>query len=74
MVIHGGPRWVTGDTALDGYSGPGIGGGGMLDLNLRAISIYADMGVDLARIRGSHGDVLSARLPYLGFGIRLGWM
>lgn len=74
MVIHGGPRWVTGDTALEGYAGPGVGGGTTLDFNLRAISFYADMGVDLARIRGAHGDVLSARLPYLGFGLRLGWM
>lgn len=74
MVLHGGPRWATGDSALDGYAGPGFGGGATLDANLKVVSMYLDLGIDLALMRGNDGDVLTAKLPYVTCGIRLGWM
>lgn len=74
MVLHGGPRWATGNDALAGYAGPGIGGGATLDANLKIFSMYLDLGMDLALMRGSDGDVLTAKVPYVACGARLGWM
>jgi len=74
MVLHGGPRWAAGETALTGYAGPGLGGGATLDLNLKLFSMFVDLGMDLALLRGSDGDVLTAKLPYVACGFRLGWM
>ena len=74
LVLHGGPRWVTGQDALEGYAGPGLGGGATFDLNLRIVSMYLDLGMDLTLMRGADGDLLTGKLPYIATGVRLGWM
>ena len=68
------PRLPLAGAALAGYAGPGLGGGATLDANLKVISMYLDLGLDLALMRGNDGDVLTAKLPYVACGIRLGWM
>lgn len=75
MVLHGGPRWFVGQDALDARRGPGVGGGATLDLNLRILSVFLDTGMDLGVMAGGDdGEVITVRLPYVAFGMRLGWM
>lgn len=73
IVLHGGPRWAICETPRDAYSGPGLGGGTTLEVNLKAVSMFVDLGMDVAMLRGDGGDVMTARLPYLTAGMRLGW-
>ncbi len=73
MVLHGGPRWAICETPRDAYAGPGLGGGTTLEVNLKAASMFVDLGMDVAMLRSGTGDVLTARLPYLTAGMRLGW-
>jgi hypothetical protein len=73
MVLHGGPRWAVCETPRDAYAGPGVGGGATVEMNLKAVSMFIDLGLDVAMLRGASGDRMSARLPYVGAGMRLGW-
>lgn len=74
MVLHGGPRWAIAETPTEAWAGPGVGGGATLDLNLKAVSMFGTLGMDLAMMRAEDGGLLAVKLPYVGFGIRLGWM
>ncbi len=73
FIVHGGPRWAVCDTPRDSYSGPGLGGGTGFEINLRAVSMFVDLGVDVAMLRSSSGRVITTDLPYFGAGMRLGW-
>ncbi|MBA3458201.1 MAG: hypothetical protein H0T42_34285 [Deltaproteobacteria bacterium] len=73
LVLHGGPRWAVAETPRDSYTGPGLGGGTTLEVNLKAVSMFVDLGMDVAMLRGDNGDMMSARLPYFTAGMRLGW-
>lgn len=73
LVLHGGPRWAVATTPRDSYAGPGLGGGTGLEMNLKAVSMFIDLGMDVAMLRGDSGDMLSARLPYFTAGMRIGW-
>lgn len=74
MVLHGGPRWAIAETPTEAWAGPGVGGGATLDLNLKAVSMFFELGMDLAMMRAEGGDVLAAKLPYMTIGMRFGWM
>jgi len=73
VALHGGPRWASATTPRDSYAGPGLGGGTTLEMNLKAVSMFVDLGMDVAMLRGDSGDMMSARLPYFTAGMRLGW-
>lgn len=73
LILHGGPRWAIAETPRDHYAGPGLGGGTTLEVNLKAVSMFVDLGMDVAMLRGDGGDAMTARLPYLTAGMRLGW-
>lgn len=74
VVLHGGPRWTMCETPRDSYGGPGLGGGAMLELNLKAVSLFFGLGMDVAVLRADGGDGMTARLPYAGAGMRVGWL
>jgi hypothetical protein len=71
--LHGGLRWYEGTGAIDGYRGPGIGGGAGAELDIWVIGYFVDFGIDAMRLHGG-GDVLQASTPYVRFGAKLGWL
>jgi len=73
MALHGGPRWFVGDDAIQGYQGPGLGGGAALEGELWLIGYYVDFGLDVMRLAGP-GDVIHGSTPYVMFGVKVGWL
>jgi len=73
MALHGGARWFVGDDALQGYQGPGIGGGAALEGDLWLIGYYLDLGVDVMRLDGP-GEPIHGSTPYVMVGGKLGWL
>jgi hypothetical protein len=73
FALHGGPRWFVGDLAIDGYAGPGMGGGAAIEGDLWVIGYFVDFGMDVLRLR-SGDDVIHGSTPYIMFGAKLGWL
>lgn len=73
VALHGGPRWFDASDALDGYQGPGIGGGATLEGDLWVIGYFLDLGLDIVRLDGPDGPVRGST-PYLVIGAKLGWL
>jgi hypothetical protein len=73
MALHGGPRWITGDDAIRGYGGPGIGGGAAIEGDLWVIGYFVDFGLDVFRLEGP-GETLHGSTPYVMFGGKIGWL
>ncbi len=74
VALHGGARWVVGTDAIDGYRGPGLGGGATLEGDLWVLGYYVDVGLDVFRLEGPGGEILHGSTPYLMFGGKLGWL
>lgn len=73
LFMHGGPRFYAGGGAINGYSGPGIGGGAGIEGDFFVIGYYVDFGIDAFRL-SSEMDTLHGSTPYVMVGGRLGWM
>lgn len=73
VALHGGARWFVADQALDGYQGPGLGGGAALEGDLWVIGYFVDFGLDVMRLQG-HGETVHGSTPYVMFGAKLGWL
>jgi hypothetical protein len=73
FALHGGLRWFRGDQALDGYAGPGLGGGAAIEGDLWVLGYFVDFGLDVLRMQG-HDDVVHASTPYFMIGTKLGWL
>jgi hypothetical protein len=73
VALHGGPRWFFGSEALDGYSGPGLGGGVALEGDLWVLGYFLDVGIDVMRLRGPD-DTVHGSTPYLMVGAKMGWL
>ncbi len=73
FVLHGGPRYLIAERALDGYRGLGLGGGATFDANFRVMSMFLDFSTDFVRLEGD-GEAVTGRLPSIQIGMRLGWM
>jgi hypothetical protein len=73
VALHGGPRWFWADQALDGYSGPGLGGGGAIEGDLWILGYFMDVGIDVMRLHGPDGTIHGST-PYLMFGAKVGWL
>ncbi len=73
MALHGGPRWFVGDSAIDGYSGPGLGGGAAVEGDVWVIGYYVDFGLDVMRLSGP-GEAIHGSTPYVMFGGKMGWL
>lgn len=73
VSLRGGPRWVVGDRALDGYAGAGIGAAASLEGDLWIFGYYVDAGIDVMRLQGP-GDTVRGSTPYLVFGGKFGWL
>jgi len=74
MVLHGGPRYFWGSDNIDGYTGPGLGGGAGIDFDMYVIGAYVDFGVDTTVMHRKDSPELAGSLPYVVFGARMGWM
>jgi hypothetical protein len=74
MVLHAGPRYFWGSDNLDGYVGPGIGGGAGLDLDLAVFGMFVDFGSDTTVMHRAGSPEVAGSLPYVVVGGRLGWM
>lgn len=73
VALHGGPRYFVGDNAIDGYHGPGLGGGAALEGDLWLIGYFVDLGLDVMRLSGP-GEPIRGSTPYVMFGGRVGWL
>ena len=73
VALHGGPRWFFGSEALDGYTGPGLGGGAALEGDLWVFGYFLDVGIDVMRLRGP-SDTVHGSTPYLMVGAKMGWL
>ena len=73
VALHGGPRWFVADQALDGYRGPGIGGGATVEGDLWVIGYFVDFGLDVMRLDGP-GEPVHGSTPYVMFGGKVGWL
>jgi hypothetical protein len=73
VALHGGPRWFVGDDAIQGYQGPGIGGGAALEGDLWVLGYYIDFGVDAMRLAGP-GSAIHGTTPFVMFGAKVGWL
>jgi hypothetical protein len=73
MALHGGPRWFVGDSAIEGYEGPGLGGGGTLEADLWIVGYYLDFGLDVLRLTGP-GEPIHGSTPYVMIGAKAGWL
>lgn len=73
VALHGGPRWFWGNDALDGYGGPGLGGGAALEGDLWVLGYFVDLGIDVMRLRGAT-DTVHGSTPYIMFGAKVGWL
>jgi hypothetical protein len=71
--LRAGPRWFFGNDALDGFSGPGLGGAASLEGDLWVLGYFVDFGIDLMRLQGPEGT-LRGSTPYLMFGAKVGWL
>jgi hypothetical protein len=75
MFLHGGPRWFSGGGAIDGYSGPGVGGGAGIEGDAFVIGYYVDFGMDVFRLTSPQmDDAIHGSTPYVMVGSRFGWM
>jgi hypothetical protein len=74
MVLHGGPRYFWGGDAIDGYAGPGIGGGAGIDFDMAVIGYFVDLGTDTMVMHHGGSPEVAGSLPYILVGGRLGWM
>ncbi|MEO8551377.1 MAG: hypothetical protein ABI678_15470 [Kofleriaceae bacterium] len=72
-AVHAGPRWFVANGALDGYRGPGIGGGATLEVDLWVIGYYVDVGIDLMRL-SREGKAIQGSAPYIAVGVQFGWL
>jgi hypothetical protein len=73
VALHGGARWFVGNQALDGYQGPGIGGGATLEGDLWVLGYFLDLGIDIMRLEGP-GAPVHGSTPYVVIGAKLGWL
>lgn len=73
LVLHAGPRFVTGEEAIGGYDGAGLGGGAAIDLNLKLLSMFVDFSSDWL-VLTSPERTLTGRVDSVSMGMRLGWM
>ena len=73
VALHGGARWFVGDQALDGYSGPGLGGGAALEGDLWVLGYFVDVGMDLMTLNGP-GPTVHGSTPYFMVGAKVGWL
>jgi hypothetical protein len=74
MVLHAGPRYFWGSDNLDGYTGPGIGGGAGLDFDAYVYGLFVDFGTNTAVMHRDGAPEVAGSLPYVMVGGRLGWM
>jgi hypothetical protein len=73
FALHGGMRWFVGDQALDGYAGPGLGGGAAVEGELWVLGYFVDFGLDVMRLRG-YQNVVHGSTPYFMIGAKMGWL
>jgi hypothetical protein len=73
VALHGGARWFVGDQALDGYSGPGLGGGAALEGDLWVLGYFVDVGMDIITLNGP-GPTVHGSTPYFMIGAKVGWL
>lgn len=87
LFMHGGARWFDGDDDIEGYAGPGVGGGAGIEGDCYLIGYALDFGLDAMWLRapaatviarapsglGSTGDIFAAA-PYVMITGRFGWM
>ncbi len=73
VALHGGPRLFVGDHAIEGYVGPGLGGGAAIEGDVWIIGYFIDFGVDVMRLQGDH-DAIHGSTPYIMFGGKVGWL
>lgn len=89
LFMHGGVRWFDGDDDIEGYAGPGVGGGAGLEGDCYVIGYALDFGLDAMWLHapaepppmlakapsglGSTGDIFAAA-PYVMVTGRIGWM
>ncbi|HEY5949821.1 MAG TPA: hypothetical protein VIV40_30205 [Kofleriaceae bacterium] len=73
VALHGGPRWFVGSDAIQDYQGPGLGGGAALEGDIWIFGYFADVGMDVMRLSGPN-DTLHGSMPYVMFGVKIGWL
>lgn len=72
-ALHAGARWYVANDALQGYAGPGLGGGAAIEGDLWVIGYFLDAGIDVMRLQGGN-DVIHGSTPYLAIGAKMGWL
>lgn len=73
LSVEAGPRYFAGNTAMEGYRGPGANADVKLEGDAWLIGYFLVAGVDVMAMR-IPVDTLVGVAPYIGIGARVGWL